>query len=176
MRFLINVNRMSLKDFFSCLYRTLPIFGGPLTQNISDWVMDLRPIFRHCVDVLKMILEAWSPGFVEGIFHFRTSLRWCWACRPWCCITAWSSLLLIWVVDSPAPITAAAFLSVESPGYLRHLTGTELNACGPLDVPHVALWPWTLCCGLHFMRNILLPLQKKTFPLFNKRPKLNQAL
>ena len=38
-----------------------------------------------------------------------------------------------------APITAVVFFSVERPGYLCHLTGTELNACGPLDVPHVAL-------------------------------------
>ena len=66
------------------------------------------------------------------------------------------------------PITAGvlfsawkARLSVPSYGHRGH-------ACVSLDMQHVVLWPWTLGCGLHFMRSILFPLQK-TFHVLNKR-------
>lgn len=104
--------------------------------------MDSRLIFRHGVDILKLVLGTWSPGFAEGIFiseHHPVGVG------PIVGDSVSPSTMKLFTPDLCRLLSCWLLLQQqyfclrESPGYLCHFTGTEVNACAPLDGPHVAL-------------------------------------
>lgn len=162
----VNINIMSLKDDFLLLYGFTWIWWT-LTQNISGWVMDWKLIFRHLDWHFKddlWAMEFWTSGrnvAFQNVVALVLGLLYNYAVSP----SAASFLLLICVLYSYllTPITAGVFFSVSKVRFFIPSYGHRSNACAPLEMPHMVLWPWTLYHGLHFRRNNLFPPVQKNF-------------
>lgn len=103
--------------------------------------MDSRLIFRHGVDILKLVLETWSPGFAEGIFiseHHPVGVG------PIVSDSVLPSTMKLFTLDLCRLLSCwlllqqECFCLRESPGYLCHLTG-------PLCMGHMWLFDLELC-------------------------------
>lgn len=159
---------MSFKDYFLPLY-VFSCIRWAQTQNISSWVMDLRLIFRHLCGHFKDDTCAVEFCTCGNNFSFQKAMALVLGLLyNYAISSATASFFFLICVAHSVPgsyYSRSVFLGLK--GQVTCAIWWAQKQClGPLctrDSLTLNFIVW-----LHFMRNILFPLQKSFHPL-NRR-------